>query len=65
MLDLTAKAMELYGSRHYLFMLLSYNGLILPLALSPGQAVEFPPRASTARLGEALERRRRAHISPI
>lgn len=48
--NLIELAEKYYGSKHYLFLILSHNGISLPASFSGGEVIELPPRGPGARL---------------
>lgn len=63
--DLLSQVIYHYGSPHYLFLVLKANNLSLPLNLSGGENIIFPPKALGSKLGEAAARRKRTKLSPV
>jgi hypothetical protein len=63
--ELINKVIWHYGSAHYLFTVLDYNKLTLPLSLVAGQTVVFPSVAPRAKLSEARARRKNMRIEPV
>jgi len=54
-----------YGSKHYLFLVLSHNGLSLPENFSGGETIQLPPRGPGAKLGLAKRMHNQATSVPV
>lgn len=64
-IDLIELAEKYYGSKHYLFLILSHNVISLPASFSGGEIIELPPRGLGARLALAEKYRKKATYQPV
>lgn len=63
--NLIELAEKYYGSKHYLFLILSHNGISLPASFSGGEIIELPPRGPGARLSLAERLMNWVHYQPV
>lgn len=54
-----------YGSKHYLFRVVNYNGFTLPVDWDYGDLIELPPRGNRRKLADAERRRKTMTYDPV
>ena len=63
--DLIALSERYYDSKHYLFLILSDNDLVLSSVISGGDTIKLPPRGNGARLSLAKKMQNQLTSQPV